>query len=91
MVKMITLRFEGTCADMDCRAVLPVGSKAKWYGRGKVYGVNCHEAPDGFGLRWANGRSVQGNGMCEDAPACGCCGTNPFGGNPSGMLISYGD
>jgi hypothetical protein len=34
------LRYEGKCR--DCGAALEVGSKAKWYGRGKVYGIGCH-------------------------------------------------
>ncbi len=39
--KTITLKFEGKCA--DCGAVLAVGSRARWYGRGRVYGLDCHE------------------------------------------------
>lgn len=73
MIKTIVLKYAGTCADSDCRAILPVGSRAQWYGRGKVYGLECHEAPNG-GVRWANGRAVRPDGMCEDAPCCGCCG-----------------
>ena len=93
MRRLITLKYEGTCADRDCRASLPISTKAAWYGRGRVYGVDCHEPREGLwgGVRWANRRAVQANGMCEDAPACGCCGTNPFGDNPSGTLISYYD
>jgi len=40
MAKIITLKYAGRCA--DCGAHLPVGTRAKWYGRGKVYGLNCH-------------------------------------------------
>ena len=39
--KTITLKFAGKCA--DCGAVLPVGTRARWYGRGRVYGLDCHE------------------------------------------------
>ena len=39
-MKVITLKFEGRCA--DCGATLPVGPRAKWYGRGRVYGIGCH-------------------------------------------------
>ena len=39
--KTITLKFAGKCA--DCGAVLPVGTTARWYGRGRVYGLTCHE------------------------------------------------
>jgi len=42
-MKIITLKFAGRCA--DCGADLPVGSKAKWCGRGRVYGIGCHEKP----------------------------------------------
>lgn len=45
MAKTITLKFPGRCA--DCGADLPVGSKARWYGRGRVFGIGCHEKPVG--------------------------------------------
>lgn len=38
--RRITLKFAGTCA--DCGAELPVGSTARWYGRGRIYGLSCH-------------------------------------------------
>lgn len=41
--KTITLKFEGKCADPNCGAILPVGTTARWYGRGRVYGLTCHE------------------------------------------------
>ena len=78
MAKTITLKFPGTCADNQCGAALRVGDRGRWYGRGRVYGMDCHDKFDG-GIRWANGRAVQGNGMCEDAPACGCCGPEGLG------------
>jgi len=78
MAKTITLKFAGKCADTQCGAVLSVGTKARWYGRGRVYGMDCHDKVEG-GIRWANGRAVQANGMCEDAPACGCCGPEGLG------------
>ena len=40
MATTITLKYSGYC--QDCSAPLPVGTKAKWYGRGKVYGIECH-------------------------------------------------
>lgn len=40
MAKIIKLKYPGRCA--DCGARLPVGSRAKWYGRGRVYGLDCH-------------------------------------------------
>lgn len=36
----ITLKREAACA--ECGARLPVGSPARWYRNGTIYGVNCH-------------------------------------------------
>ena len=81
MAKTITLKFAGTCK--ECGTALPVGTKAKWYGRGVVYGLTCHDKPKGFGSRrkvnyyysptTGNEWSQNANGRCEDAPCCGCC------------------
>ena len=46
MVRTITLKYAGRCK--DCGADLAVGEKAKWYGRGKVYGLDCHDKPEGM-------------------------------------------
>jgi hypothetical protein len=83
MAKTITLKFEGKCADPNCGAVLAVGTKAKWYGRGKVYGLDCHSSPwKGqrkrkvnyfYSPTTGNEWSQNANGRCEDAPCCGCC------------------
>ena len=40
MPKTITLRYPATCA--DCGAELKAGDRAKWYGRGRIYGLTCH-------------------------------------------------
>ena len=79
MAKTITLKFPGVCADDLCGASLSVGDKGRWYGRGQVYGIGCHDKVvadvDDAGIRWVVGRGgVRANGMCEDAPCCGCCG-----------------
>ena len=83
MAKTITLKFPGVCADDQCGASLAVGDKGRWYGRGRVYGIGCHDkvvANASVDLQWVVGRgAVQGNGMCEDAPACGCCGPEGLG------------
>lgn len=88
MAKLITLKFEGKCADKSCGAVLPVGSKAKWYGRGRVYGIGCHGSKpskkryggyrnSGINVYYSpstgNEWSQNARGRCEDAPCCGCC------------------
>jgi hypothetical protein len=39
--KIITLRYPATCR--DCGAALQKGDRARYYGRGRVYGVDCHE------------------------------------------------
>ena len=49
MAKTITLQYPAVCA--DCKADLPVGAKARWYGRGRVYGIGCHAAPPGHAPR----------------------------------------
>ena len=61
VAKTITLKFAGKCADTQCGATLPVGSKGRWYGRGRIYGMDCHDKFDG-GVRWVNGRAIQANG-----------------------------
>jgi len=37
MARTITLKFPGTCA--DCGTKLAAGELARWYGRGRVYGI----------------------------------------------------
>jgi len=41
---VITLRRADTCR--DCGAELPAGSRARYYGRGRIYGTTCHEQGD---------------------------------------------
>ena len=38
--RIINLKYPATCA--DCGAALEVGAPARYYGRGKVYGTECH-------------------------------------------------
>lgn len=75
-MKAITLQYAAQCR--DCGTELPVGSRARWYGRGKVYGIGCHAdtraTASGDGLKWWGGQRVRAS-RCEDAPCCGCCGT----------------
>ena len=40
MARTIILKYSGYCR--ECSAPLPVGTKAKWLGRGVVYGITCH-------------------------------------------------
>lgn len=40
MARKITLKYPAECK--DCGAALPAGSKARYYGKGRVYGVGCH-------------------------------------------------
>jgi hypothetical protein len=42
MATMIRLKFPGYCADESCGAYLPVGSLARIYRGGKIYGAHCH-------------------------------------------------
>jgi len=59
MAKTIILKFAGKC--YDCGASLAPGTKAKWYGRGRVYGLDCHAAPAGLS-RNKSGELVDKNG-----------------------------
>jgi len=54
-MKTITLKWPATCA--DCGADLPVGTRARYYGRGRVYGIECHEQNPR-----QNGRRAKRNG-----------------------------
>ena len=40
MSRQIKLRYAARCA--DCGAHLAVGSLARYYGRGRIYGLECH-------------------------------------------------
>lgn len=43
MARTIRLKFEGKCS--DCGSMLPVGTLAMYYGRGRIYGrEGCHES-----------------------------------------------
>ena len=43
--KTITTRYPSYCA--DCGAAIPEGVQARYYGRGHLYGIGCHEQGDG--------------------------------------------
>lgn len=43
MAKTMISKYDGVCR--DCGAELPAGSLIRWYGRGKVYGMDCHVNP----------------------------------------------
>lgn len=44
MSRTIRLRYPASCR--DCGADLPAGSRARYYGRGRVYGLECHDKSD---------------------------------------------
>lgn len=54
-MRTIKLRWSATCR--DCGAALEVGDTARYYGRGRVYGVNCH---DREGNRTETGEAATG-------------------------------
>ena len=58
MSRTITLRYPATCR--DCGAKLAKGARARYYGRGRVYGIDCHE-------KGATGD----NGLCQDCTGAG--------------------
>ena len=43
MARKITLHYPGICT--DCGSELPIGTTARYYGRGRIYGVECHDVP----------------------------------------------
>lgn len=61
MSRIIKLRWPAVCK--DCGADLPEGTEARYYGRGKVYGVHCHDK-DGNCTPW--GPSGPGETTAED-------------------------
>jgi hypothetical protein len=72
LMRVIELKYQGTCR--DCGANLPAGTTAKWYGRGRVYCYGEH----GGAKKEPTFKEL--HGRCEDAPCCGCCGENVYGG-----------
>ncbi len=55
MPRIISLKYAAKCR--DCGADLEVGARARYYGRGRIYGVDCHH------------RNIQSNsprGLTED-------------------------
>lgn len=69
--RVLTLKFAGKCA--KCAKTLPVGTEATWAGRGMVYCLGECTGDDTRSHR-------EKYGQCEDAPCCGCCGSNVYGG-----------
>ena len=66
MTRIISLKYEATCR--DCGAHLPVGSDARYYGRGRVYGVHCHgkRKRDGAVMKYrANGPPFECEGQAR--------------------------
>ena len=45
MPRIITTKYPGNCA--DCGADIPEGADARYYGRGRIYGIGCHDKADG--------------------------------------------
>ncbi len=39
-MRTITLKYESVCR--DCGAKLKAGARARYYGPGRVYGLDCH-------------------------------------------------
>ncbi len=68
--RRITLKWAAKCR--DCGADLEAGSLARWYGRGRVYGIGCHEdTRKGGGQDGGAVYEPDGGGHCEDYPCCG--------------------
>tara|TARA_Y100000310_G_scaffold8008_1_gene8664 strand:- start:526 stop:831 length:306 start_codon:yes stop_codon:yes gene_type:complete len=43
MARIITLHYPAVCT--DCGSDLPIGTTARYYGRGRIYGIGCHDVP----------------------------------------------
>ncbi len=65
--RILSLRYAATCA--DCGTALEVGAPARYYGRGKVYGTECHER--GAARVSTPTPELEYGGACEDFPCCG--------------------
>ncbi len=71
--RTINLKWPAQCR--DCGAALAAGTPARYYGKGKVYGIGCHEdtrrgpqaPPEDGGAVY----EPDGGGHCEDFPCCG--------------------
>lgn len=75
--RTMTARFAGTCR--DCRLEILVGDPIVWAkGRGARH-TNCEHVAES-GERADTRTWKQRYGRCEDAPCCGCCGPNLYGG-----------
>ena len=64
-MKKLRLRWAAKCR--DCGADRPAGTLAKWYGRGRVYGIDCHDRNGASTGRTGNvGEALrrQANGAC---------------------------
>ena len=42
--RVITVRWDAKCADPDCRASIAAGTRARWWGRGRVYCLSHQNA-----------------------------------------------
>lgn len=68
MPATISLRRAAKCA--DCGADLPVGTRAKWYRNGSVYGLTCHARPANLPTRRDRAATaVDGNVLLDSDPA----------------------
>lgn len=74
MARVIKLKYAARCK--DCGADLPVGSRARYYGYGRVYGVDCHSRSDAGSARNApfrdpGGRSaLRAGARVHPCPTC---------------------
>ena len=73
MRRVITLKYAGTCA--DCGAALAVGSLARYYGRGRVYGTECHSVDTGIHGRQDVCSTCGGHGERNGAECRACDST----------------
>lgn len=56
MATTIITRYEGKCA--DCGSDIPAGAQARYYGRGNLYGLDCHVQQPSKRAAYYVGRSL---------------------------------
>lgn len=74
--RIIALKFPGHCR--ACGVALAKGADAQWAGKGQIF--CARECKDETGVGASDLTWKERYGQCEDAPCCGCCGSNAYGG-----------
>lgn len=71
-------KYDGTCR--SCGGAIEAGEEIKWSRGAGARHINCGASSARYGITQEGTRAYRSNGMCEDAPCCGCCGPQGDGG-----------